>query len=43
VLIVTEKDPDSFGRYLAWVYAADTGACLNAAVVQAGYATEYEP
>lgn len=43
LLITTRKDPDSFGRYLAWVYDAQTGECLNEMLFQQGYAVEYQP
>jgi endonuclease YncB( thermonuclease family) len=42
-MIVTEQDPDSFGRYLAWIYAADTGEYLNQVLVEQGHAVEYRP
>lgn len=41
LLIRTEKT-DNFGRYLALVWRADTGECLNDALLAAGQAAPYE-
>lgn len=41
-LLATRTDPDSFGRYLAYVYAAETGECLNGVLLLAGMAKEYD-
>ncbi|MDQ3541533.1 MAG: thermonuclease family protein [Chloroflexota bacterium] len=39
--IETER-ADSFGRYLAVVYNASTGECLNDALLEAGHAIRWE-
>jgi micrococcal nuclease len=42
--IRTVKDPkDSFGRYLATIWAVSDGSCLNEELVKAGHAVEWTP
>jgi endonuclease YncB( thermonuclease family) len=37
VILLTAKDPDSFGRYIAWVTVED-GTVINDRMVTDGYA-----
>lgn len=39
--IVTLKDPDAFGRWLAKVYYADSQVSLNEQLISDGHAVEY--
>lgn len=41
LVVVTEKDPDNFGRYLATVYRVVDGACLNDDLILSGNGSAY--
>lgn len=40
-LILSTHKSDAFGRYLALVFRADTGACLNDELLAGGFAVPY--
>lgn len=42
-LVIQTAKSDVFGRFLATVWSADTGACLNDDLVKAGHAVPFNP
>lgn len=42
VRLLTHKPKDKFGRYLAWVFLADSDVSVNEQLIRAGHAVAYD-